>query len=160
MKNTIKCGMGTPTEPQSGEGSPLAAASSNAWSLQRKLRETKSAWMRILFPIALVAMIGFSMAACNDDDSGDKDPPIVGSWGNNSQQVWTFNKNGTATFVTPGIDVPTTINYTYSIDGTTLTTINTANDYTETWNFSISGSTLTMTRITPSAGAAQTFTKQ
>jgi len=105
--------------------------------------------------LVLILVIGFTMIAC-----GDPAEPIVGSWGNTSQQVWTFNSNGTATFVTPGIDVPTTINYTYLIDGTTLTTINTANEYTETWNFIISGSTLTMTRITPSAGTAQTFTKQ
>ena len=127
------------------------------------MKNTKmKAMIRIAGLIALVAVIGFSTAACkdSDDDGGVKDLPIVGSWGNNSQQVWTFNSDGTATFVTPGIDVPTTINYTYLIDGTTLTTINTANEYTETWNFIISGSTLTMTRITPSAGTAQTFTKQ
>ena len=116
--------------------------------------------IKFLGIIALVAIVGFSMAACKDDDDGVKAPPIVGSWGNNSQQVWTFNSNGSATFVSPGIDVPTTINYTYSIDGTTLTTINTAYDYTETWNFSINGNTLTMTRITPSSGNPQTFTKQ
>ena len=114
--------------------------------------------IRILGIVALVAIIGFSMVACKDDD--DNTPPIVGSWGNVSEQVWTFNSNGTATFVTPGLDVPTTINYTYSIEGTTLTTINIANEYKETWSFSISGSTLTMTRTSPSAGSAQTFTKQ
>jgi len=115
--------------------------------------------IKFLGIIALVAIVGFSMAACKDD-SGDKDPPIIGSWGNNSQQVWTFNNNGTATFVTPGIDVPTTINFTYSIDGNEITTINTANDYSNTYVFSISGNTLTMTQTKPSAGSPQTFTKQ
>ena len=124
-----------------------------------KNRIKMKAILKVIGIIALVTVIGFSVITCKDDD--DDTPPIVGSWGNNSQQVWTFNSNGTATFVSPGIDVPTTINYTYSIDGTTLTTITTAlTPYTETWNFSISGSTLTMTRITPTAGSAQTFTKQ
>jgi len=116
--------------------------------------------IKFLGIIAFIAIVGFSMAVCKDDDNGDKDPTIVGSWGNTSQQVWTFNSDGTATFVSPGIDAPHTINYTYSIDGTTLATINTGNSYAETWNFSISGTTLTMTRITPTAGLAQTFTKQ
>ena len=105
--------------------------------------------------IAFIAIIGFSMTACKDDD-GVKDPPIVGSWGNTTG-VWTFNNNDTATFAPDGDVI---INYTYSIDGTTLTTINTANDYTETWDFSISGNTLTMTRTSPGTGSPQTFTKQ
>jgi len=105
--------------------------------------------------IALIAVIGISITAC-----GDPAGSIVGSWGNTSQQVWTFNSNGTATFVTPGIDVPTTINFTYSIDGNEITTINTANSYSNTYVFSISGNTLTMTQTKPSAGSPQTYTKQ
>ena len=105
--------------------------------------------------LVLILVIGFTMIAC-----GDPAEPIVGSWGNTSQQVWTFNSNGTATFVTPGIDVPTTINFTYSIDGNEITTINTANSYSNTYVFSISGNTLTMTQTKPSAGSPQTYTKQ
>jgi len=94
---------------------------------------------KMLGLIALVAIIGFSMAACKDDNGGDKDPPIVGSWANNTG-VWTFNNNGTATFAAVSGE---TINYTYSTSGAQITTINIANSYTETRDFSISGNTLT-----------------
>jgi uncharacterized lipoprotein YehR (DUF1307 family) len=108
--------------------------------------------LKMFGTVAIAVLMAFSMTSCDD---GDKDPSIVGSWGNNAG-VWTFSNNGTATFAASDV----TINYTYSIDGTTLSTINTGNNYAETWSFSISGSTLTMTRRTPSAGTAQTFTKQ
>jgi len=98
--------------------------------------------IKFLGLIALAAVIGFSMAACGDggdDDGGDKDPPIVGSWGNNSG-VWTFNNNGTATFVSAD---NVTFNFTYSISGDQITTINIANQITDTRSFNVSGNTLT-----------------
>jgi len=128
------------------------AAVTNLWSLLRKLQVLKLAGMLIL-----ITIIGFSMVACNPDDDEDADPPIVGSWSNNSE-VWTFNNNGTATYALVGTD--TIINFTWSISGTTLTTINIANEHTSTRSFSISGDKLTMTQITPTPGVAYTFTKQ
>ena len=63
MKKTIKFlgigGMGTPTEPLNGEGSPLAATATNFWSLLRKLQVLKLAGMLIL-----ITVIGLSMTAC------------------------------------------------------------------------------------------------
>ena len=44
---------------------------------------------KVLWIIALVAVIGFSFAACSGDDS-NVDPALNGSWAN-SGRVWIFN---------------------------------------------------------------------
>jgi len=51
-----------------------AAVTNQKWSLRSKLQCTKSARMRILYTIALAAMIGFSMAGC---DNGTTPPPYT-----------------------------------------------------------------------------------
>ena len=63
-------GRGNPTKPQGGEGSPLAAAVTNGWSLpslqasrlpaSSKLQISKSAWMLILITI------GLAVSACDN----------------------------------------------------------------------------------------------
>ncbi|MCL2762804.1 MAG: hypothetical protein FWD36_06325 [Treponema sp.] len=106
------------------------------------MKNTKmKAMVRIAGLIALVAVIGFSMAACKDggDDGGEKNPPIVGSWGS-VVGVFTFNNDGTATMVAHD---STIINYTWSISGNEITTITVPAGFSETREFSISGNILT-----------------
>ena len=109
--------------------------------------------------IAMVALIGFTMAACNNDpDDGGKDALDGTTWrgsstyeGNTTTTVLTFNSpnftwsvyDGEESMHTPG---------TYSISGSTVTITMTMEGETVAISGTLSGNTLTI--------SGMLFTKQ
>jgi len=120
--------------------------------------------IKFLGLIALVAIIGFSMAACDDagDDADDlltsTPPSIVGTWSAFEDGFivsYTFNSNGTGELV-----FGDSLSMTWSISGTSLTiTFNDA-PLTYIYTVNISGNSLTMTRTSPTPLEPFTLTKQ
>jgi len=108
MKNTIKLGIGG-----------RDAAVTNFWSLQRKLQETKYAWIRILFPITLAVIIITGCASLGDDGSLRLPSDMIGKWyasaeaaasGDESQLRYEVKADGTV--IRYGGDAPATAQIT------------------------------------------------
>lgn len=107
---------------------------------------------RFVLPILLLIVGLFVFAACGRDDA-HADSPLVGSWSFMGTPWYTFNDDGTGTrpthhdFVGTGAD-----SFTWSTRNDQLTITLTAGpvfndamyDNTESWTFTISGNTLTL----------------
>jgi len=94
---------------------------------------------KLLGIIALVAVIGFSMAACSDDDGGGEDSnPFIGTWRSSNGYVMVF---AASTFtITSASGSVESGSYTWSGNSATMTVSSGAN-FGQTFNVTISGGT-------------------
>jgi len=97
-------------------------------------------FLKLLGIIAFVAVIGFSMVGCkNDDDGGGGDSnPFIGTWRSSNGYVMVFAAS-TFTITSSGGSVESG-SYTYSGNSASMTVSAGAN-FGQTFNVTISGGT-------------------
>ena len=109
---------------------------------------------KFLAIIAFVAVIGFTMAGCKEEDGTDL-----------SSFAGTWNASGNRSIVFSGsnfnykVNSATKYSGTFSASGTTIT-FNESNLGKASGNFSLSGNTLTLSNHTWDSSVEGTYTKQ